>query len=74
MFVLYLVCVPHPSGAANTHTQTQGNESHVTHEDHPLRGFPKTSLRGSQTCACCQGHLHSKREPADAGAEVDVGN
>lgn len=41
---------------------------------HPLRGFPKTSLRGNRTCARRhgQGRLQSKREPADAGAKVEV--
>ena len=58
------------------HTHTQSNESHFTREDHPLRGFPKASLWGNWTCACRHGkrHLHSKRERADAGAKVEMGN
>ena len=66
---MYLVCLPHPSEAENKHTHTQSNESHFTREDHPLCGFSKTSLRGTR-----KGHIHAKREPADAGAKVDVGN
>lgn len=48
---------------------------HVTGEDHPCRGFPM-SVQGIRTCACRygQGHLRSKREPADGGAKVEAGN
>ena len=41
----------------------------MTRDHHPLRGFPKTSLWGNWTCACCHG---KEQERADAGAKVGV--